>query len=467
MFYPLAYLGTFLTILILPGVRDFVLNILRIGAGVSLRTLKLGSRTARRTYRRMRTLLIALGIIYAFLTVCLTIAIAKQWTTAVIVVSLMLVMLAFFIFHPLQWLWKKMNWGAMTPMSIIVLLPTVPLMMALMYPEGFYGAFARYYLGLFMVGVVTNVLGALRLSDRFYTPYVLAGHVVAIFLLFCVTLILPQQVRAAEVGYQINQSETGRGNLAKELSVRPVNKVTSAKAYLWHITKHDNGQLDYSRVMVKTATGKIEQAYLSNGNAFKTVNYQAVSIMGGDPMIAIFAADPETGVYLAPPDKPEDWVYTRASDTDVPTSPEVSSNNTSAAPASDEPATPSGWVEVSRGTIDVSQGQTSVGSYDGRVLVLMWGHAVLHKNGQPSTPAGWNVPAEAGYALPGAPVFSSLAWFNGSANPARVGLRGEFDFTSLTSVSLGPNEDLSRKYGDGLADNHGSYSYKICKPGKP
>lgn len=130
------------------------------------------------------------------------------------------------------------------------------------------------------------------------------------------------------------------------------------------------------------------------------------------------------------------------------------------APTSTPESTPSrSWKSVGSGSVDVARQWTNIGKYQGHIRITVTGSAVLHNSGQPVTPAGWDIPADPGYVIPGAPVFSAVARIGG--NTQRVGASAEFKLVGETEIWLGPNEDSSGTYGPGLKDNSGRWTYQV------
>jgi hypothetical protein len=128
-----------------------------------------------------------------------------------------------------------------------------------------------------------------------------------------------------------------------------------------------------------------------------------------------------------------------------------------------EAKTPDGWKEVNRGLVPVNEKWTAVGSFKGRVLVIMWGKPTLSpKQGQMS-PDGIDEITGPEYPLPGTRAFCSLAKINGQI--VKVGSYKELYFSSDTLLYLGPNDEPG-KSGMGFSDNSGSWSYKICVPAR-
>lgn len=130
------------------------------------------------------------------------------------------------------------------------------------------------------------------------------------------------------------------------------------------------------------------------------------------------------------------------------------------APTTTPESTPSRtWKSVGSGSVDVARQWTNIGKYKGQIRIIVTGSANIHGSGAPVSPAGWDMPADPGYVIPGAPLYSAVARIGG--NTHRVGTNAEFKLVGETEIWLGPNEDTQEIYGPGLKDNSGRWTYQV------
>jgi hypothetical protein len=126
------------------------------------------------------------------------------------------------------------------------------------------------------------------------------------------------------------------------------------------------------------------------------------------------------------------------------------------------PEVPEGWKAVSTGQVDVKEQSTSVGQVSGKVLIQIWGSAVIDSTHGSSGPDGWiGKRAPEFFPLPDANLFAAIAYADGKV--LLVGSSKEFNFPAGTNLSLGPNDEAGQD-GLGFKDNSGSWQYRICVP---
>jgi hypothetical protein len=135
-----------------------------------------------------------------------------------------------------------------------------------------------------------------------------------------------------------------------------------------------------------------------------------------------------------------------------------SSNDEVVPPGAYSPNNTSGALSV--GSIPVSKPFTDVGTYSGRIIIVMSGKAKLDSTREDFSPEGWIAGGGAPgfFALPGAKMFSSIARVGGKIVP--VGNSIQLDLSVPTRIELGPNEEPG-KDGLGYKDNGGTWSYEV------
>ena len=133
-------------------------------------------------------------------------------------------------------------------------------------------------------------------------------------------------------------------------------------------------------------------------------------------------------------------------------------------PENGEPTTPEGWKEVARSEVNVKKPFTEIGSFSGKILVQMWGKAIIDSTQAPLSPKGEikNKRADYSFPLPNAALFCSILRANGKI--MYVGEENDFTFSEKTAVSLGVNDDQPNDRGLGFSDNSGVWYYKISVP---
>lgn len=129
---------------------------------------------------------------------------------------------------------------------------------------------------------------------------------------------------------------------------------------------------------------------------------------------------------------------------------------------SDSFEVPNGWKLVSSGEIPVNKPFTSIGTYKGKILILVSGKARIDSTMEEMSPDGLKGQSAASFfSMPGAPLYSAIGKING--RKVFVGRKQELNLSTSTTVQLGPNDEPGTN-GMGYNDNGGSWSYKICKP---
>jgi hypothetical protein len=130
-----------------------------------------------------------------------------------------------------------------------------------------------------------------------------------------------------------------------------------------------------------------------------------------------------------------------------------------------EPKTPAGYREVARGTINVKNQFTEIGSYKGKILIQVWGKATIDSTQEPFTPRGWiGKRALNKFPLPNGPLFGAI--LKADEQILFVGDSNEFDFPQTTALSLGPNDETDLQNGLGFTDNKGTWKYKVSTPNR-
>lgn len=138
-------------------------------------------------------------------------------------------------------------------------------------------------------------------------------------------------------------------------------------------------------------------------------------------------------------------------------------NNNSTESELVEPKTPDGYKEVARGEINVKNPFTDIGSFQGKILIQVWGKATIDSTQSPFTPRGWiGKRAANNFPLPNGPLFGAI--LKADDEILVVGDSNEFDFPQTTALSLGPNDETELQNGLGFKDNKGTWKYKVSIP---
>lgn len=350
-------------------------------------------------------------------------------------------------------------------LATIMLLPLPVILYALVAPWHLYNWFLPAYGVFLLAGFPVVVIGKINRSLVFYAPYAIAIIMFLSAISFAATMIFEQEVRAMVIARKTANRDNGRDNLAKEISLRVEDKIVDDVAYWWHYSEDsDDGEPIMTR-FIDEATGK--QCYSKKGDLFKTVDPSANSSEVGGTYIPIYFKDPKTGEYVfVDEDKPttgcvagfsEDRVpWIKASSTTVGGSASFEQiKQQEAAPQ------PQGKL-VASGQISVAKRMTSIGTYSGKITVVVSGSATLDSTRENFGPTGWTAggPAPNFFALPGATMFSAIAKIKGKYQ--FVGESIELDLSTPTLIELGPNDEPGTD-GLGYKDNGGYWSYQVYK----
>jgi hypothetical protein len=126
-----------------------------------------------------------------------------------------------------------------------------------------------------------------------------------------------------------------------------------------------------------------------------------------------------------------------------------------------EPPTPDGWKELLRGEINVKNPYKDLGVRSGKILIQMWGCAVIDSKKPCLTPEGDGADAGAGYPYKGL-RYGSILRING-LRIYPIGLSNDFELWGNESIEIGVNDALAVN-GLGFEDNKGTWYYKLCVP---
>jgi len=114
---------------------------------------------------------------------------------------------------------------------------------------------------------------------------------------------------------------------------------------------------------------------------------------------------------------------------------------------------------LAEGLVDVAKSWTYVGKFQGRIVIVVSGTAILNPAKGPLGPEGIGTRADDTFPLPGQSAFCALARFGDHIE--KVGAYRELYFDSSTELFLGPNDEVGQEHGPGFKDNSGSWSYKV------
>lgn len=281
------------SVLLLDDGLDFIIDTLEAVFHDARYAVKLAVHHTRRYARMAANAAIGLVIVYALCVVGLTISLIGQWTVAVIGISIAMTVIAAIFFSVLNWITVVVKRPGPSVLATITLIPLPIAFWAAVFPFHFYEWFLAAY-GLFMIiGFAVIILGRLRRSTVFLGPYAITGILVVSGILAVLVFAFPQQARAAVIEWKISNRDTGRESLAKEISLRPEDKVTAKKLYWWKVRTDSSGKEHASRYLENGM-----QKFSVEGDVFKTVRSSADSVETGQVLVQAYFKDSSTGEYM-------------------------------------------------------------------------------------------------------------------------------------------------------------------------